>query len=225
MGLPGMWIPQRGERMKNGNDLISQQAATEMKLIDGGKLIADLRRYGHETISIDGLEGLIATQPEITDGQAIEHLQESGWMQNHDKQMYEMGLREQLADDSDSYDALLSSAQPERLTDDDFETIRIHLNAFKEKLCNQHRWKEAEKYQRIIDRFMAFASAQPERMRGKWIDKGWNGDWQYQTDGRGRSWHEWQCSGCNHITKGAKWNFCPQCGADMRGKQDERHDL
>ena len=51
---------------------------------------------------------------------------------------------------------------PEWLTDDDFETIRIHLNAYKEKLCNQRRWKEAEEYQRIIDRFMAFASAQPE---------------------------------------------------------------
>ena len=55
----------------------------------------------------------------------------------------------------------LPSAQPERLTDDDFETIRIHLNAYKEKLCNLHRWEEAEEYQRIIDRFMAFASAQP----------------------------------------------------------------
>ena len=54
------------------------------------------------------------------------------------------------------------SAQPERLTDDDFETIRIHLNAQKEKLCNQQRWEEANEYQRIIDRFMAFASAQPE---------------------------------------------------------------
>ena len=52
-------------------------------------------------------------QPEITDEQAIEHLRESGWMQNHDKQMHEMGLREQLADDSDSYDAILPSAQPE----------------------------------------------------------------------------------------------------------------
>ena len=56
----------------------------------------------------------------------------------------------------------LPSAQPERLSDDDFETIRIHLNAFKEKLCNQQRWEEAEEYQRIIDRFMAFASAQQE---------------------------------------------------------------
>lgn len=57
------------------------------------------------------------------------------------------------------------SAQPERLTDDDFETIRIHLNAYKEKLCNQHRWEEANEYQRILDRFMAFASAQPELIR------------------------------------------------------------
>ena len=58
----------------------------------------------------------------------------------------------------------LPSTQPERLTDD-FETIRIHLNAYKEKLCNQQRWEEAEEYQRIIDRFMAFASAQPEIIR------------------------------------------------------------
>lgn len=61
----------------------------------------------------------------------------------------------------------LPSAQPERLTDDDFETIRIHLNAFKEKLCNQQRWEEAEEYQRIIDRLMAFASAQQEIVRCK----------------------------------------------------------
>ena len=54
----------------------------------------------------------------------------------------------------------LPSAQPGRLTDDDFETIRIHLSAFKEDLCNRHRWEEAEEYQRIIDRFMSFASAQ-----------------------------------------------------------------
>ena len=56
----------------------------------------------------------------------------------------------------------LPAAQPERLTDDDFEAIRIHLNACKEKLCNQQRWEEAEEYQRIIDRFMAYVSAQPE---------------------------------------------------------------
>ena len=61
----------------------------------------------------------------------------------------------------------LPSAQPERLADDDFETIRIHLNAYKEKLCNQQRWEEADEYQRIIDRFMAFASAQTENEERK----------------------------------------------------------
>ena len=61
----------------------------------------------------------------------------------------------------------LPSAEPERLTDDDFETIRIHLNAQKEKLCNQQRWEEAKEYQRIIDRFMAFVSAESEVIRCK----------------------------------------------------------
>ena len=62
---------------------------------------------------------------------------------------------------------IMPSAQPERLTDDDFETIRIHLSAYKERLGNQSRWEEAEEYQRIIDRFMSFASAQPEIIRCK----------------------------------------------------------
>ena len=78
----------------------------------------------------------------------------------------------------------LPSAQPERLTDDDFETIRIHLSAIKGNLCNQHRWKEAEEYQRIIDRFMSFASAQPERTCvncGRTVN---NGGWY--ADGRTR---------------------------------------
>lgn len=56
----------------------------------------------------------------------------------------------------------LPSAETERLTDDDFETIRIHLNALKERLCNQRRWKEAEDYERLINRFIFFASAKPE---------------------------------------------------------------
>lgn len=62
---------------------------------------------------------------------------------------------------------MLPSAEPERLTDDDFETIRIHLNALKERLCNQRRWKEAEDYERLINRFISFASAQPEIIRCK----------------------------------------------------------
>lgn len=104
----------------------------------------------------------------------------------------------------------LPSAQPEHLTDDDFETIRIHLNAYKGKLCNQNRWEEAEEYQRIIDRFMAFASAQPERKKGKW---------------KAKSFHEVFCNKCGFdfdiMTNDFldKMNFCPNCGADMRGEE------
>lgn len=72
----------------------------------------------------------------------------------------------QYGDEKDDIDSA-PTAQPERLTDDDFETIRIHLGAIKEKLCNQHRWKEAKEYQRIIDRFMNFASLQSEIIRCK----------------------------------------------------------
>ena len=81
----------------------------------------------------------------------------------------------------------MPSAEPERLTDDDFETIRILLNAYKEKLGNQQRWKEAMEYQRIIDRFMAFASAQSEIIRCK--DCKYCEHW-YADKGRCFLWHE-----------------------------------
>ena len=102
----------------------------------------------------------------------------------------------------------LPSVEPERLNDDDFETIRIHLNAYKEKLCNQRRWKEAEEYQRIIDRFMAFASTQPERKKGKWIDD--------KCSACG-----YKCSACGYRVE--PWNntpYCPSCGAYMRGEKE-----
>lgn len=102
----------------------------------------------------------------------------------------------------------LPSVQPERLTDDDFETIRIHLNAFKENLCNQRRWKEAEEYQRIIDRFMAFTSTQPRK--GEWID--------YSDEGFV------ECPFCHSATNcdGNKdeLHYCFSCGAELRGDND-----
>ena len=97
------------------SDLISRQAAIDIvnKYDKSHMILWGKPMVGAASIVIE-LEELPPAQSEITDGQAIEHLRESGWMQNHDKQMYEMGLREQLADDSDSYDALLPSAQAER---------------------------------------------------------------------------------------------------------------
>ena len=85
------------------NDLISRQAA-----IDALRRAEALTwAFGYHNV-IDTIRELPSAQPEITDEQAIEHLQSTGWMQNHDREMYESGLREQLADDSGAYDSLVS---------------------------------------------------------------------------------------------------------------------
>lgn len=52
-----------------------------------------------------------------------------------------------------------------RLTDDDFKIIRILLSAIKERLRIQHKLELAEEYERLIERFTAFASAQSEPIR------------------------------------------------------------
>ena len=59
---------------------------------------------------------------------------------------------------------------------------------------------------------MKLPSAQPERKTGKWINEG----------------RIIRCNKCKigyATVKGMKsaltYNFCPNCGADMRGKQDE----
>ena len=60
---------------------------------------------------------------------------------------------------------------------------------------------------------------------GEWIDKGWKGDWQFETDGRGNCWYEYKCSECGYIKRGGKSNYCPNCGAYMRERKDERDYL
>ena len=46
---------------------------------------------------------------------------------------------------------------------------------------------------------------EPERKKGEWIDT----DNYYQ---------RWKCSECGCHTRDAKPNYCPNCGADMRGE-------
>ncbi|MBQ1779397.1 MAG: hypothetical protein IIZ93_14685 [Acidaminococcaceae bacterium] len=66
-------------------------------LIDKDMAIAAIRK------ALNGMPLTVMTlppdQPEITDEQAILHLQSTGWMQNHDREMYESGLRRQMDDD------------------------------------------------------------------------------------------------------------------------------
>lgn len=151
------------------------------------------------------MDDLISRQAAI---KAIDDLPNcyNGYSDTYDK-AYIIGVLEELP-----------SAQPEQLKDDDFETIRVCINAFKEKLCNQRRWEEAREYQRILDRFIAFATVQPERKRGKWMP---DTTCAYEM--------RFVCSECKEseavptigFTKYKPiWNFCPNCGADMRGTDE-----
>lgn len=57
---------------------------------------------------------------------------------------------------------------------------------------------------------------EPERKRGKWLP---------MFEGMYRSGAYWfNCSECGHIVPGgiqSGYNYCPNCGADMRGEQGE----
>jgi hypothetical protein len=68
---------------------------------------AELARDPEETCNNKQVISKLVASSGITDEQAILHLQSTGWMQNHDREIYESGLREKLADDSGSYDSLI----------------------------------------------------------------------------------------------------------------------
>ena len=86
----------------------------------------------------------------------------------------------------------------------------INITADIGKIEHQDLWHYEQALSEIREMLEDAPTIEPERKKGKWIDRGWSGD------GRGNSWHEWECSECKHITKGAKWDFCPNCGADMQ---------
>ena len=70
-------------------------------------------------------------------------------------------------------------------------------------------------FDRCIIELKRLSSAQPQRMKGRWIHDGYDNphgvDWMH-------------CSVCGrrepHVPA-AMTNFCPSCGADMRGKEKE----
>ena len=62
-------------------------------------------------------------------------------------------------------------------------------------------------------------------VHGEWIDKGWHGDWQFETDGRGNCWYEYECSECGFRNIGSKSNYCPNCGAKMKERASDEKSL
>ena len=101
----------------------------------------------------------------------------------------------------------------DRPQDDDWEKYsdKLWKNAYERGKEEEHRWW-SEHCAKCTD---------ADRPQGEWIDKGWHGDWQFETDGRGNCWHEYECSECGYHNKGGKSNYCPHCGAQMKGADDE----
>ena len=64
---------------------------------------------------------------------------------------------------------------------------------------------------------------EPERKTGKWVH-GREIAREMVGDAVAAIFYEgWQCSECKCIVEEEReplWNFCPNCGADMRGEQD-----
>lgn len=114
------WIENLPTVEVSDGDCISRRAALDaMKKITfphwfecGEYLSEDTREIEiiNSKKALEVIEALPSAQPEpseITDEQAILHLQSTGWMRNHDREIYESGVKERLADDSESYDSLI----------------------------------------------------------------------------------------------------------------------
>ena len=110
----------------------------------------------------------------------------------------------------------LPSARPERKgwvhVDDIYRLISGHSNYHGDNILAAltclAEGKEVLKPIAVLD-------TQPERKKGKWVKEYWNGE------------HARKCSVCNitqtvTIYRGkVKFNYCPYCGADIRGTEDD----
>lgn len=73
----------------------------------------------------------------------------------------------------------------------------------------------------ILQAIQEQPTVEPERKTGKWIGYNTEQDGWKRTDG---SPVFMSCSECNGLVLNngsAHWNFCPNCGTDMRGEQNE----
>ena len=65
----------------------------------------------------------------------------------------------------------------------------------------------------IVNDKKRFPSAEPERKKGQWVKTG-------QSFIHPNKFRNYSCSECGYDIEKIKYNFCPSCGADMRGKND-----
>ena len=98
---------------------------------------------------------------------------------------------------------------------DDLISRQAAIDAFLTELTKRerknllHTWSTVEVKYFVVDMLEKSPSAQPERKTGRWIP-------HEDEDGEH---HGDKCSECGewYVMPYGKTNFCPNCGADMRG--------
>ena len=104
---------------------------------------------------------------------------------------------------------------------DDLITRQAALDALGEEPLVWHEddageVAERNQWRRDVAAIKALPSAQPQRIKGRWIDDGLYSD--------NFPHHAWHCSECEEsvLEIDEPWfKFCPSCGADMRKDGDD----
>lgn len=92
----------------------------------------------------------------------------------------------------------------------------IHEDVFEN--CSNCELLDDEQVKELID--LQPTADVRENVKGEWIDCGIHGDWAWEQDGHGNSYHIWECSKCEYTIE-HRSNYCPNCGADMREEETE----
>ena len=132
------------------------------------------------------------------------------------------GVRKVMTDVIEEINKLstMPSAQPETVPCDD----AVGRIAVQYLLAH---FLDGEKYKEAVDGLRHLPSVQPMRKTGKWIEKPeYHGD-----DISGFIDNCWTCDQCGKQAIVNSWgmydlsDFCPNCGADMRGGANGRNDI
>jgi len=148
---------------------------------------------------------------------AIRHIESSLDVDPWAEEIAVEAMRKQIADFDKNGKRTAESAQ--NVSDGDLISRKAAIESIREcaeAAHDNHEWDMEQGYLNAIECVEEESSAQPERKKGKWIflDECSNSGYY--------------CSECNKKVAKEGWSnavkkikFCPNCGSDMRGEQDE----